>query len=72
LDVDLLDTGLDLKVQIFQRIGILPQFMWLATGTRVIEDGHCLSDRGLSRDSTVNCHIRITGCRQNMVDLNGA
>lgn len=61
LDVDLYDTGMDLKFQIFERIGILPHLLWLTTGSRIIDDDQCLIDRGLSRDSTVNCHLRISG-----------
>lgn len=60
-DVDLSDTGLDLKIQIYKRIGLPPQFMWLTAGGRVIDDSHCLADRDVQRDSTVNCHLRITG-----------
>lgn len=61
LDVDLFDTGMDVKIQIFERIGIQPRLLWLSTGARIIEDSHCLADRDVGRDSTVNCHLRITG-----------
>ncbi len=44
LDIDTCETGLDLKVRIFQRIGVLPRLQWLSAGARIIEDWHYLVD----------------------------
>jgi hypothetical protein len=64
LTVDVLetiDTGADLKVQIFERTGILPRFQWLSVAGRILEESHVLSDRGIGRESTVICHLRAGG-----------
>ena len=61
LDIDTCETGLDLKVRIFQRIGILPRLQWLSTGVRIVEDWHYLVDRDIVRDATVLCHLRAGG-----------
>jgi hypothetical protein len=75
-DVDTVDTGMDLKVQIFERIGIQPWLQWLSAGSHILEDRHRLSDRGVERETTVICNLRIGGgpceiCAQNTGGLDG-
>lgn len=70
-DVETFDTGMDLKIQIFERIGIQPRLLWLSAGARIIEDHHYLADRDIGRESTVNCYLRMGGapceyCSQNI------
>ena len=70
-DVEPIDTGMDLKLQIFERIGVLPHLLWLSAGAHILEDWHQLCDRGVERESTINCHLRIGGapceiCMQNI------
>ena len=76
LDVGPNDTGLDLKVQIFQRTGIMPHAMWLSSGSRTIEDVQYLDERGIHRESTVICNVRAGGapceiCSRSKVDGGG-
>lgn len=55
------DTGLDLKVQIFERIGINPRLMWLSAGGRIVEDEDYLDARGVRQESMVFCNLRLGG-----------
>lgn len=71
LDVEPFDTGMDLKILIFERIGIQPRHLWLSARGHVLEDWHQLGDRGVERETTVTCNLRLGGgpcdvCMENM------
>lgn len=57
-DVDLRETGLDMKVLIFERTGLMPHRMWLAVGGRILDDHIQLCSLGIQRDDVIRCHTR--------------
>jgi hypothetical protein len=57
-DVDLRETGLDMKVRIFERTGIMPHRMWLSAGRSIIYDYMPLCSLGIQRDDVIRCHAR--------------
>ena len=59
--IDADDTGHDLKALVFERTGIYPHLQWISCGSRVIDDGQRLTDRGVGAESTVLCHLRTGG-----------